>query len=59
MESKEWRDVWEREAVGLHECFVEAKAENRGLLLSVQLARGCWGHQLRPEAQRVQIWQDA
>lgn len=29
---EERRDVWEREAVGPHKCFVGAKAENRGLL---------------------------
>lgn len=40
MESKERRDIWEGKAVGTHRCFVEAKAENHGLLSSVQLVRG-------------------
>lgn len=55
VESKEWRDVWWRKAVGPQECFVEAKAEN--LLLSVQLVRGL----LVPPAEirAAQIWQNA
>lgn len=55
VESKEWRDVWWRKAVGPQEYFVEAKAEN--LLLSIQLVRGL----LVPPAEirGAQIWQNA